>query len=48
MLSEAKAQMPDIVTTEARKERGYRGCISRCCREEEIVGNVKVEDVRRY
>ena len=40
--------MPDIVKPDARKERGYRECISRYCCEKEVVGKVKVEDVRRY
>ena len=30
--------MPDIVMTDARKEIGYRKCISRYCREKELVG----------
>lgn len=33
MLSKAEAEMPDIVITDSRKERGYRECISRYCRE---------------
>lgn len=47
MLSEAEARMPDIVKPDARKERGYRECIPRYCREN-VIEKAKVEDVRRY
>lgn len=45
VLSKAEAEMPDIVITDPRKERGYRECISRYCREKEIVGKVQGQGV---
>lgn len=48
MPRKAEAQMTDISMTDARKERGYRECISRCCREKNIVVKVNVEDTRGY
>jgi hypothetical protein len=47
MMSEAEAWMPDS-KTRCEKGKRVRECISRYCREEEVVEKAKVEDVRGY